>query len=240
VPAADGDIDAAHEAISESIALHEAHVDPTLPLSERFANEWATGVLQAATTVAILRGDDASAAGYITTILTTRFYHHNAVVGALASAAVLAARQGDNERALRLAAGAFRVGHQGAPLPGGLLDATMSSARRAVGPVRARAATASGRSMTVTQLKGYALSDALPVDSDQPDVLTPREYQVALQVARGFTNAQIAARMSISQRTVAGYLASIRQKLDLQSRVEVALWASKTASTGDPAPANAV
>jgi non-specific serine/threonine protein kinase len=224
--AASGDTDAAYKAICEAIALHEAHVDQTLPISERFANDWAMSMLQTAAQISIARGDDETATRYVVAILTTRFYHHRAVVGALACAAVLSARQGDYERALRLAAGAAHVAHQRDPYRDDLLKSVENSAGRAVGSAKARAATASGRAMTIIQLKKYALGGAMPADNNHPGALTPRERQVALQVSHGQTNAQIAARLSISQRTVASHLASIRAKLDLRSRVGVAIWAN--------------
>ncbi|MFE2849421.1 ATP-binding protein [Streptomyces scopuliridis] len=225
---ASGDIDGAYQAITEAISIHEALADQTAPMSVRFANEWATGMLQTGAQLAILRGDDVTATEYMTTILTTRIYHHNAVVGALACAAVLAAREGDNERALLLAAGAIRWGHQNDYFRDTQLEAVIRTARHAVGSAKAQIATKLGRTLTISQLKIYTLTNALPASNEQHEVLTAREHQVALQVARGLTNAQIAMRLAISQRTVASHLARIRSKLDLNSRVEVALWTELT------------
>ncbi|MDT4990030.1 MAG: hypothetical protein QOI74_4124, partial [Micromonosporaceae bacterium] len=54
--------------------------------------------------------------------------------------------------------------------------------------------------------------------------LTPREYQVAELVARGYTNGQIAARLGMSDRTVVTHVAHIRTKLDLPTRIHIASW----------------
>lgn len=69
-----------------------------------------------------------------------------------------------------------------------------------------------------------------PSDEDPAGVLTPRELAVALLVADGRTNGQIAHELSISVRTVATHLANIRTTLNVRSRVEVALWVTRTVS----------
>jgi predicted ATPase/DNA-binding NarL/FixJ family response regulator len=221
---ADGDTDAAHSAISEAIELYETQADQNLSLAARFANEWGTTLLHVGAIVAIARGDDATATEYVSAILTTQFQHHNAVSGALKCAAILAARRGENERALRLSAGAARVGFIVDTFGNDQLDAATNAARATVGPSNAAAAIALGQSMTVEQLKEHAISGALPTDEQPTDILTPRQLQVALCVTRGLTNAQIAIELSMSERTVASHLTNIRTKLDLTSRVQVAMW----------------
>ena len=52
--------------------------------------------------------------------------------------------------------------------------------------------------------------------------LTEAERDVALAVARGLSNAEIAKRRSASPRTVANQVASIMRKLDVSSRSELA------------------
>lgn len=52
--------------------------------------------------------------------------------------------------------------------------------------------------------------------------LTARENQVALLVARGLANAEVAATLQISPRTVDAYLRSVYNKLDVRSRTELA------------------
>jgi DNA-binding NarL/FixJ family response regulator len=55
--------------------------------------------------------------------------------------------------------------------------------------------------------------------------LSPREMDVVKLVARGSTNAEIAAALFISVGTVKTHLGSIQSKLDARNRVEIAAWA---------------
>ena len=55
--------------------------------------------------------------------------------------------------------------------------------------------------------------------------LSPRERDVALAVARGLTNAEIAAGLSMSVATVKAHLTHILTKLDLTNRTQVAMLA---------------
>jgi DNA-binding NarL/FixJ family response regulator len=52
-----------------------------------------------------------------------------------------------------------------------------------------------------------------------PAGLTPREAEVLGLVAGGLTNADVAGRLSISERTVGQHLRTIYSKLDVSSRV---------------------
>jgi non-specific serine/threonine protein kinase len=66
-----------------------------------------------------------------------------------------------------------------------------------------------------------------PSTSDQPELvpLTPREREVAVLVARGLTNRQIAAALVVSERTVHSHVHNTLGKLALTSRAQLAVWA---------------
>jgi DNA-binding NarL/FixJ family response regulator len=55
--------------------------------------------------------------------------------------------------------------------------------------------------------------------------LSPRELDVVKLVARGLTNAEIAAELFISVGTVKTHLGSVQTKLGARNRVEIAAWA---------------
>ena len=61
-----------------------------------------------------------------------------------------------------------------------------------------------------------------PQPSDGP--LSRREMEVAELMADGATNAQAAARLFISERTVESHVASIFNKLGVDTRLQVARW----------------
>jgi DNA-binding NarL/FixJ family response regulator len=58
--------------------------------------------------------------------------------------------------------------------------------------------------------------------------LTDREEDVALTVARGRTNAEIADELHISLSTVKFHLASLMDKIGARNRVQIAIWAYET------------
>ena len=57
------------------------------------------------------------------------------------------------------------------------------------------------------------------------DPLSPRELDVVRAVARGRTNAEIAAELFVSLSTVKTHLTNIQAKLSARNRVEIAAWA---------------
>jgi DNA-binding NarL/FixJ family response regulator len=61
--------------------------------------------------------------------------------------------------------------------------------------------------------------------ADKPiERLTPREQEIALLVARGLTNRQMAKELSISDRTVENHIAKILKKQGFSSRARIATW----------------
>ncbi|WP_336922325.1 response regulator transcription factor [Aquipuribacter sp. SD81] len=71
---------------------------------------------------------------------------------------------------------------------------------------------------------------AAPVQPVDP--LTEREEEVLALVARGRTNAEIAAELFVGLSTVKTHVASLMTKLGARNRVEVALWAYEARSVG--------
>ena len=63
------------------------------------------------------------------------------------------------------------------------------------------------------------------VSTPKANVLSPREREVCLALAHGFTNAEIAKQLSISPRTVESHRMKIMSKLELKSRAEVVRFA---------------
>jgi NarL family two-component system response regulator LiaR len=57
------------------------------------------------------------------------------------------------------------------------------------------------------------------------DPLTPRELETLRLIARGLSNQEIAAELVVHERTVAKYVSSILEKLQLANRTQAALYA---------------
>jgi len=76
--------------------------------------------------------------------------------------------------------------------------------------------------------EGQQVLDAVAVEAlRQPKVsdLSLREREVLHLVAQGLSNAEIADRLAITVRTVKAHVSSLLQKLDLQDRTQLAIYA---------------
>lgn len=79
-----------------------------------------------------------------------------------------------------------------------------------------------------TVMRGLTRPTAPPPAPPAPPAatpLTPRELTVLQQLARGASNAEIAADLSVSEATVRTHVSSILNKLRLTSRTQAALYA---------------
>ncbi|AVT37887.1 response regulator transcription factor [Plantactinospora sp. BB1] len=79
-------------------------------------------------------------------------------------------------------------------------------------------------SVTVRLLR-HLRSIGAPGSGRAARALSERELQVVRAIARGRTNAEIAAELFISISTVKSHLSGIQTKLGLRNRVEIAAWA---------------
>ena len=112
-----------------------------------------------------------------------------------------------------------------------LLDAGTPEA--AVAPLRA--AVAACRVMGATQDETTAralLERAVEPRSAPADTggLTGREWEILGAVAEGLSNREVAARLVISEKTVARHLANVFAKLGVSSRTAAAAWAHQASS----------
>lgn len=59
------------------------------------------------------------------------------------------------------------------------------------------------------------------------DLLTPREQDVLLHLARGYTYKEIGVRLHLSVKTIETHVSSVLRKLQLSNRHELTRWAAK-------------
>jgi DNA-binding CsgD family transcriptional regulator len=142
----------------------------------------------------------------------------------------LCAATGRAAEALTLwAAFAVAARHEGLTEPPWFVsrwEEQMRQARQALGPARARAAEDRGAAMSITAVAEYALmltdpGSPQPAASTGPGKLSGRERELVTLVAQGRTNAQIAAELYISVRTVGSHLDRIRDKTGCRRRADL-------------------
>jgi DNA-binding CsgD family transcriptional regulator len=108
-----------------------------------------------------------------------------------------------------------------------LRDQPLHAARQALGPVQARAAEQRGAAMSLAAAAEYALMLAQDRAPLQPGVasalasLSARERELVTLVARGRSDAQIAAELLISVSSVSSRLGQIRDKTGSRRRADL-------------------
>ena len=146
----------------------------------------------------------------------------------------LCARTGRPAEAVTVWAAVVVLGREGfsVPLPPDLPEGRfqrqelLHEARQALGPARARAAEERGKAMSLVTAADYvlmltAVGPEPPVAAPGLDALSPRERELITLVARGHTDAQIAAQLHISVRTVSSHLDRIRDKTGCRRRADL-------------------
>ncbi len=112
-------------------------------------------------------------------------------------------------------------------------EGPLRKAANALGPARTRAAGERGAAMTLQAADEYAALLATPSPPQPPESpglkqLSARERELVTLVAQGRTDAQIAAQLYISIRTVRSHLDRIRDKTSCRRRADLTRLALST------------
>jgi len=147
---------------------------------------------------------------------------------------------GDNLKAARLmaqaAAAREALGRPEGRLIADEAERVEASLREALGERRFAAAWAEGRNMPLEEAIKEALSvaeDATRTAQAQPPtqkpdgILSRREREVAVLIAQGLSNREIAKRLFISERTADTHVQHILNKLGFSSRTQIAAWVTE-------------
>jgi DNA-binding NarL/FixJ family response regulator len=104
--------------------------------------------------------------------------------------------------------------------------AELLSGIRAVASGEAVVAPTVTRRLLTAFVRHIPAEDAHRGTSDQRlDLLTPREREVLLEVARGYSNSEIASALVLSEATVKTHVGRILGKLELRDRVQAVVLA---------------
>jgi DNA-binding NarL/FixJ family response regulator len=95
-----------------------------------------------------------------------------------------------------------------------------------IGAIRTIAAGRSLLDPAITQKVLTRLREG-PAEDKRLAALGDREREILLLIAEGLTNRQIASRIHLSEKTVKNYVSAILDKLELTSRTQAAVFATK-------------
>jgi DNA-binding CsgD family transcriptional regulator len=109
----------------------------------------------------------------------------------------------------------------------------LGAARASLSERSFREEQAAGQTFSLVQAVDYARDIARNVTATQKalrtlDELTPREREVAVLIARGRSNGEIAAELVVSKRTVESHVSKILSKLDITNRAQIVRWGIET------------
>lgn len=198
------------------------------------------GALAGLAKLALLRADPVKAAElYQDSLRLLRdLGRKQGIAACLEGMAEVDAARGNMGRAARLLGAAESlhetIGALRTTLERASLEQTASTISRKLGDKAFVDAVAKGRTMPLD----LAIEEALSVRAAEPGSppasalspgsrlgpLTAREWEVAMMIARGFSNREIARTLLITERTTESHVQHILNKLGLHSRTQIAMW----------------
>ncbi|HEX7265012.1 MAG TPA: LuxR C-terminal-related transcriptional regulator [Candidatus Dormibacteraeota bacterium] len=183
-----------------------------------------------------LGANDEARANYLEALTISQQFQDSANASiSLDGLARLEVLDGRAARALHLASAAQNLrkvtGVEPAPELKQQIDETVSAARGKLGREAADAAWKQGATLDMEEAIRYATGAQVSKAGGDGSPLTAREREVALLIAEGRTNAEIAGRLKMAGRTADAHVEHIRNKLGLRTRSQIAVWAHERLGT---------
>ncbi|MEU7479257.1 LuxR C-terminal-related transcriptional regulator [Lentzea sp. NPDC042327] len=209
-----GDVDGADELVSAALPV----------LADLGRPDIAATALHTSGCVALERGDLGRAGARFAESTRMSAAAPRAVLEAVEGCALVAVLSGRHELGVRLLAACRQMRAVWDVPPGPWwrrkIAAVRDVAREALPRAAFSRAERAGRAMDLR----YAVETALDEAAARDAVLSDRQRMVADLVAQGLTNAQIAASLGISHRTVESHVHNVKTVLDLSTRAQLAAW----------------
>ncbi|MFD9706267.1 ATP-binding protein [Lentzea sp. NPDC059081] len=210
-----GEVDAAGDLIEDAVPVLKMHARPDV----------VAIAVHTSGCIALERGDLATAGARFAESARLSATDPRAVLESIEGRGLVAMLSGRYELGVRLLA-ACRQMRMNWVVPSETwwqrkMTAALDLARESLSRSAFTRALNAGRAMDVT----HALEIALDKEIVQDAVLSDRQRVVVELVARGMTNAQVAATLGISHRTVESHVHNVRTALNLSSRAELVAWA---------------
>jgi non-specific serine/threonine protein kinase len=111
-------------------------------------------------------------------------------------------------------------------------DRGVEEARSVLGEAQFTATWSHGSALSQQQGVDLGLTGGEVAPTAKPPMpttehLTVREREVAILIAQGLTNHEIAERLVITRRTAEAHVTHVLTKLDMRSRAQIAVWAAQ-------------
>ena len=220
-------------------ALHEECLPRAWEIGDKVGIAWS---LTLGALAALSGGDhkQANALGTEAIELTRQTGYSHSTLWMLRMMSALASAHGQPVRSARLWGMADMLGESigiiVTPAEQEYFHPYVAAARAQLDEGAWEAARAKAKTVTQEEAIEYALSEKeLTLSSEAGEVqagvgedsITPRQQEIAVLVARGLTNPQIAKELVISKRTVDKHICNILSRLSLHSRSQIAAWVAK-------------
>ncbi|ANZ38169.1 hypothetical protein BBK82_20990 [Lentzea guizhouensis] len=210
-----GDVDTAEELVGAALPVLRTRARPDV----------AAAAVHTSGCIALERGDLATAGARFAESTRMSAASPRAVLESVEGGALVAVLSGRCERGVRLLAACRQMRATWAvplePWWRRKLLAAQDVARESLSRAAFTRAEHAGRAMDVR----HAVDTALDEETERDAVLSDRQRVVVDLVAQGRTNAQIAATLGISHRTVESHVHNVKTALNLATRAQLTAWA---------------